>query len=1070
MRPLNIIMQAFGSYGVRTEICFTEPKQNLFLITGDTGAGKTTIFDAIVFALYGEAGSGISKKNGTELQSQFAETSREPFVELTFSQGTGTDSARYTVRRVPRHVRPLKRGEGVREESETVSLIMPDDSEYPRKETDRKIEEIVGLTKNQFMQVAMIAQGEFMELLQAKSDDKKRIFRRLFHTELFQSITEELFRRKKEREKEMAEIRTICQTEAARLLIPKEYARQGELESLKKKITDTGRLSVTDLECLAKELELLCTYQKEERKRAQQAYREAEWIRDARRDELASARHVKELYGQLEKAQKELDACRKAEPEIREAAVLAGRIRSAFEIRSVWLRYGDALKQTESVREMIKRQQDTLPGLQKKAEEAARTENLQKEKSDRALEEYSRLSDRVEKALIRFTEIETVQTETEKKAYNLEQAKQREQTIEKELSALQQQEKGWQKQICSLSGKEKLLAMWEAKQSEADSLLEEAAHVDRLAEEAALQKKQAEKSRKAYGEVCRTYQRVHTRYETARQHVLDAQAGFLAKELQPGMPCPVCGSPIHPNPCKWEQEPGSGPASLVLSREEIEKLGKEEKELRKQQEQYAAGAESETVLLTEKEKNLAEASARLGQHVEQSLPELTGTGARLPGQMQKIIRAWKDSMQAEGKALQEEVRRLEQAQTALEKAEHGKRERQEALRQARERTLETSADLERSRAALAALKADGEFLTAQEAEQARERSRQSKEAADAAYREAGQTARKASEEKESVLAFLEEYQKKLPEQEAQARDRKEAYEIYLAQTHLSEADWRRLTETYAKEAADELEKRVNAHNRKQVQADAMCRSACEAIAHKPCPAVEEVEGRLKEAETMRGKVREELKRWEQYDMTAQEVYRALAPRMEERRRIVEEHTKLDGLYRILSGNVTGSRMDLETYVQRCYLEQILHAANRRFREMSGGQFALRMYALEKAGEGRNRGLDLMVYSTVTGKEREIRTLSGGESFMAALSLALGMADQIQESSAAVKLDMMFIDEGFGSLDDHSRNQAVRVLQEMAGGSRLIGIISHITELKQEIEDQLIVTRDEKGSHVRWQIS
>ena len=138
--------------------------------------------------------------------------------------------------------------------------------------------------------------------------------------------------------------------------------------------------------------------------------------------------------------------------------------------------------------------------------------------------------------------------------------------------------------------------------------------------------------------------------------------------------------------------------------------------------------------------------------------------------------------------------------------------------------------------------------------------------------------------------------------------------------------------------------------------------------------------------------------------------------------------------------------------------------------MSAGQFELRMYDIEKAGEGRNRGLDLMVYSNVTGKEREVRTLSGGESFMAALALALGMADQIQENSAAINLDVMFIDEGFGSLDNYSRNQAVKVLQQMANGSKLIGIISHVTELKQEIEDQLIVRRDETGSHVRWQNS
>ena len=188
MKPLKLTMQAFGSYGKQTSINFEEPNQNLFLITGDTGAGKTTIFDAIVFALYGEASSTVNKKDGAELQSQYVKQKVKPFVELTFSEGMGESRGIYTVCRVPRHKRPLKRGEGVTDERESVSLIMPDGSEYPQKETDKKLEEIVGLTKSQFMQVAMIAQGEFMELLRAKSDVKKVIFRKLFGTEIFQNI------------------------------------------------------------------------------------------------------------------------------------------------------------------------------------------------------------------------------------------------------------------------------------------------------------------------------------------------------------------------------------------------------------------------------------------------------------------------------------------------------------------------------------------------------------------------------------------------------------------------------------------------------------------------------------------------------------------------------------------------------------------------------------------------------------------------------------------------------------------------------------------------------------------
>ena len=202
----------------------------------------------------------------------------------------------------------------------------------------------------------------------------------------------------------------------------------------------------------------------------------------------------------------------------------------------------------------------------------------------------------------------------------------------------------------------------------------------------------------------------------------------------------------------------------------------------------------------------------------------------------------------------------------------------------------------------------------------------------------------------------------------------------------------------------------------------------------------------------------------------EKVLLSLRAQMHQRERTISEHAKLDGLYRMISGNVNRqNKMDLETFVQRYYLKKILAAANRRFEKMTAGQFQLMIKETDEVGRVKNEGLDLMVYSLVTGRRREVRTLSGGESFMAALSLALGMADRIQEGSGAFSLDMMFIDEGFGSLDEHSRGQAVRILKEMAGGDRMIGIISHVTELKQEIDSQLIVTKDETGSSVRWRV-
>ena len=275
---------------------------------------------------------------------------------------------------------------------------------------------------------------------------------------------------------------------------------------------------------------------------------------------------------------------------------------------------------------------------------------------------------------------------------------------------------------------------------------------------------------------------------------------------------------------------------------------------------------------------------------------------------------------------------------------------------------------------------------------------------------------------------------------------------------------------YDNQQLEQFQNQVEAYKERKLDAANRQKQAVEFINGRERPDMERLSEEVKTTLEELEELQDHLTRIKEIYKADRDCLDALSPKMEERARIMEEHRRLEELYNMLAGKVSGARMDIETYVQRYYLQQILYAANQRFEEMSAGQFQLRLCELERAGEGKNRGLDLMVYSAVTGKVREVRTLSGGESFMAALSLALGMADQIQASSASVDLDMMFIDEGFGSLDEHSRDQAVRVLKDMASGSRLIGIISHVTELKQEMEDQLIVTKDENGSHIRWQIS
>ena len=361
----------------------------------------------------------------------------------------------------------------------------------------------------------------------------------------------------------------------------------------------------------------------------------------------------------------------------------------------------------------------------------------------------------------------------------------------------------------------------------------------------------------------------------------------------------------------------------------------------------------------------------------------------------------------------------------MKEAESKKELLKKQLESCREEETATVKNLTTAETALRNFRESSEYETEKEATDTLQKAKEHKKQQEILHQKDSDAAVKTRTAREQAEILEERYEKELPEKEQLWKKRKEEYETLLDQFSGS-------------------------YNREEIR-------------EQQREAVVNAEQKLKEAEEVRDRYRNALR-------DDQEVYDSLSTKRENRQKVIEEHTRLNTLYNLTAGNVSGARMDLETYVQRYYLERVLYAANRRFQEMSAGQFELRMYDLEKAGEGRNKGLDLMVYSTVTGKEREVRTLSGGESFMAALSLALGMADQIQESSAAVNLDMMFIDEGFGSLDEHSRNQAVRVLLEMAEGSRLIGIISHVTELKQEIEDQLLVTKNEEGSHVKWQIS
>lgn len=1118
MRPLRLIMQAFGSYGKKTEIDFTRTTQNLFLVTGNTGAGKTTIFDAIVFALYGEASSTANKKDGTILQSQYSEINLEPYVELCFEEEEGGERKEYAVRRVPRHLRTVTRGAakgvGTREINGSISLVMPDGTEYPSKEADRKIEELVGLTKQQFMQVAMIAQGEFMELLRAKSDDKKVIFRKLFNTQLYQRIAEELGERKKTAEKELEQVRTECRTLVSNLELPSEKeARENGffveknslleeekeadlllLQKLKSQIKDGKTLPIEEfyegLTVLKDSLQKRCEQGEEDLK-------EAERKRDQAMAALAKGESLKKAYEQLKEAEALLEECRKEEPGIQEMEALSGKLKQAYELENSFLLVTAARKARQELLEGLKKEEEKLPELTEEEKEAGIREQSAKKEADEKLALFSQMKERATNAEKLFDKQKELISKERKGTKALAEAKDLEEEKRQKLEHLEAQAKKDQERLLALEGVTEKLVKKQEERKRLLALQDTQKELCKKKKKAEAREKKAGKAQEAYRKGKEEYAAFLNAYEEARQHFLDAQAGFLAAGLKAGKPCPVCGSLEHPLPCKspWQTE--------SLTREGLETMSDTLEQLRKSQEMQAAAAGEEKARFEQEVQKLAEETGKLWKVLEEAGdPEEEGESATDRAALQIIVQnveerenGWQGAvsqaillvLEVLGRKISTLVTRVTEEEQALQVLSKEEKELREAGKLLQKRQEDCRKEIDAARLAVSEQEStlagvreqrklterqieETKFSSCEEAKEKLCRAEEERDASKALYERESKAAKTLGERQKQCQALIERYGRELPEKEEELEVKLQAYGQQLKNKGISEEEWMLLTRNYDREASERIAKKVRAFREKKAGAEGQKKTSLTGIQNEKEPDMESLKGRVSETENRQRKARETAEKYRGWKQEVSKVQKGLAERIIQNKKRMEEYGRLDNLYRLVSGNVTGARMDLETYVQRFYLEQILDAANRRFLEMSAGQFELRMYDLEKAGEGRNKGLDLMVYSTVTGKVREIRTLSGGESFMAALSLALGMADQIQESSAAIHLEIMFIDEGFGSLDEHSRQQAVRVLQEMAAGNRLTGIISHVTELKQEIDDQLIVTKDDEGSHVRWQLS
>ena len=1071
MKPIRLTMQAFGSYGEKTEIDF-QKGGDFFLISGDTGSGKSTIFDAMMFALYGEVSTvGINKdkkKNEKldEMLSQFVDVQKtKPYASLIFTAYQHGQEETYTVRRTPRYTRPAKRGDAkLQDERETVELLMPDGSQYPGKlsETNRKIEELVGLTADQFRKVVMIAQGEFMDFLRANSDKKTELLRDLLKTRYYDDLTNKLQKQAGEKKKAAQTQRTKLSLIAANAVtegLPEEDAQA--LEAAKGTVITAKELQPEQVDTLAEVLSGVCARLQIQQGELTRQQTSAQKDRDECMKRIEAAKPLMDSFKALESAERTLQECAAQADEIEEKRGLIGKIRDAWAIEPKYQRMKDARKALTDAQTELAAKQQELPKLKQTAADAKARHQQMEQTKDAATTQCAEVETKVETALKTFDALE----EAEKALRQVEEAdtkaKADAKSAKKALDDFKNQEDAWRKQEAELQGTEAAYEVCKQQNQQYRDLKKSLEELQSSRKDVQEKRRQAEAAAETYVGATQKYQREQKAYNDYRLAFLNAQAGLLARELVSGKPCPVCGALEHPAPCQLTQE------NQQLNREELDRRSTAAGDAAKAQEEKAKESESAQVKLTERQKAAEEAEKKLvenAKNIRESVPMATAAD------VEAMLTAWLPELQSASKSVQAKVKTLDDVRKNLDGAKAEREKLEKAAADAQETAKSTENEKTTAATALDIHKKElfgSAYRTREDAVAQRVQAEAALKQAKAAENQAKDDERRAHDAESACETRIQQLNEEMPQKQVNAAEFNQQYQQTMAEKSLDEAQWRQLTAGYDAEEPDRLQKEVSDFDQRKSKAEGQCTTAQKAIAGREKPNMEQLEAAFEAAKAAWEKASAALEAAKHLHSDNAKVLKDLRDGREPLAKACKAANTAQHLSDVTAGTESGNRMNLETFVQRSYMEKILCDANRRFRDMSNGQFELKLINVEDAGEGRNKGLDLEVYSIVTGKTRSVNTLSGGESFMAALSLALGMADQIQAATAAIHLDVMFIDEGFGSLSDNARNEAVNILKEMAGKQRQIGIISHVSELKDEIENQLIVKKDDRGSHISW---
>lgn len=876
MKAIKLTMSAFGPYAKTAVVEFDKFSQSgVFLITGDTGAGKTTIFDGISFALYGISSGGKGRREVRSFRSDFAALTDETFVEYEFMHKGNI----YRIKRNPDYERAKLRGEGTTKKAAFAEFECYETGENVSgvDNVDKRVKALIGLDQEQFSQTVMIAQGDFMKILNAKSDERKTLFQKLFNTMDYEKIQYKLKEKNDSSYAAFAGIKNSIGAELGRIIIPDNFE---DKEKLTLYISDDKYIEqlmplLDDCIGVQKDHHVALVTQLAEVK---------EQIKIIEAD-LIKAETANKDINSLEKFRKEYCYLIEKDEDIRNLKIILNGAERAVELEA-----DEAL--------MARKMQEIV------------TDKTRLEDSDSDLKDLERklpgYNAQLDAAIHKAKESEIIKERIRKLREGA--------GIKAELSgALKRAAK-------AAVDMETLIA---------DSNVKDQA------------------------------------YTLIKEKYYRCQSGLIAAELIDGIPCPVCGSKEHPMPAILTED--------TVTRDDVEAAEKARKD-----------AETK---LSQKEKVIAGINTEISGFKNQLI------------QMEVDENESGDSMKSEAEQLERQVRTILDNK---EKAEKQFNDAEKEIVRLRAAVEEIRTGLSEKESEVADLKAIFEKGLAEQGFESTE-----------LYRQAKRTAKERNEMK-----------KQITDHDEQKAVLSEKISVYEEKTEgLKKTDTAELTSV-----KNETEKMM-----KQIQ-------SAERNADIELQTNHEISDKLNRLRTSLEKCR-------------------------------SEYSMINDLYRTVSGQKAGEKgkLNFETYVQQYYFKEVVAAANKRLTVLTDGGFVLR--CKESAKNLRSQsGLDLDVYDINTMQWRDVSTLSGGESFMASMALALGLSDVVQNQSGQIRLESMFIDEGFGSLDENALRQAIGLLSKLADGKRMIGVISHVAELKERIDQKIIVTKTRTGSEVRMEYS